>query len=587
MRPKKKTKFDHEVIEKAWDHFRNFLDSCAEEGNEEGDIDELHEITKNLEDTSLGCDANVCDTIQLGSTREELLPILVSMAHYHLANNIISQTVDQENDTAQDKAILKHLQASLHHFPHNCSTWSVGANYARMQQSASLSTICQWFKNAATCASALRTQTLDLLEGKNDVDEESVKEWLELLILNGMTGTEYVGSDVKEEISEEEEEDDEQDNEESLEEGFFSSSSVEATSRFMGAMIQSTLGNHDDALCALQHFDLTHRIHPNVWECKVNDKQQKDLDGPTFFRGEVLPKKLYDKMCQVFAPDAAYWKESDYAHRGYYSYFFDIDEPSNLIEDVIVNHLLPLAKGKCKNPSDKIIGAEWWPHTRPIQANLGHNLHFDTDESILEQEGVVSHPLLSSVLYLTSGYGSTAGSTVILNQSPDSKEEAKECWSCKPGENSFMVFDGNLLHGVLPCPGQLDTRPSHPKEITWGDTQRDPDSVPHRLTFMVGFWTRRVPDKMKGRKVYGPCGMLPQRECTEWVKQIYDYPKLVERSKTMEETQVPKISPAWQHISAKEDIDLLEIPQALDHRFFVKGVPECFHESLFEKDIES
>jgi hypothetical protein len=40
---------------------------------------------------------------------------------------------------------------------------------------------------------------------------------------------------------------------------------------------------------------------------------------------------------------ASYWNESDYAHRGYHSYFFDIDEPTNLMEDVIVNHLLPRA----------------------------------------------------------------------------------------------------------------------------------------------------------------------------------------------------------------------------------------------------
>lgn len=582
MPPKKRSKFDHDVAEKAWNHYRNFLDSCAEDGNEEGDIDELYEVANILQDIPPVSKATDDGKIRIGSTREELLPILASMTHYHLANSIISQTVDRDNGKAQDDTILKHLQSSLKYFPHNCSTWSMGANYARMQQSAPLSIICQWFKKAATCASALRTQSLNLLEGEKSVDEEAVKEWLELLILNGMVGTEYACSDSEEENEEEE---GENINEESSEEGFFTSSSVEATSRFMGAMIQSTLGNHDEALDLLKHFDLTHRIHPNVWDCNIDDTQQSDLDGPTFYTDGVLPKSLYDRMCQVFAPDAAYWQESNYAHRGYYSYFFDIKEPSNLIEEVIVNHLLPLVEKRRKDSSNKIIGAEWWPHTRPIQANLGHNLHFDTDESILEQEGVISHPVLSSVLYLTAGHDSTAGSTIILNQTPDSTEVAQECWSCSPKENSFMVFDGNLLHGVLPCPGQQEnTHPCDSQEMDWEDTPQNQAAVPHRLTFMVGFWTRRVPDKMKGRKVYGPCGMLPPLESTNWVKQIYDYPQSVKRSTTVKETQLPKISQSWQKISGKGDTDLLEIPQALDHRFFVKGAPECFRDSLFDTD---
>ena len=124
-------------------------------------------------------------------------------------------------------------------------------------------------------------------------------------------------------------------------------------------------------------------------------------------------------MTKVFAPDAAFWKESNYSTRGYYSFFHDFDgaaakkQPCNLIEEVIINHLLPRAqqcldnmaksdgeKSNSCDDSNTIRGFEWWAHTRPIQANLGHNLHFDTDESILDQEGKVKHPVLSSVLYL-------------------------------------------------------------------------------------------------------------------------------------------------------------------------------------------
>ena len=74
---------------------------------------------------------------------------------------------------------------------------------------------------------------------------------------------------------------------------------------------------------------------------------------------------------------------------------------SHVIEDVVMNHVLPLAQSQLKPGHDPIVGFEWWVHTRSIQANLGHQLHFDTDEAFLTQEKEVTHPPVSSVLYLT------------------------------------------------------------------------------------------------------------------------------------------------------------------------------------------
>ena len=76
--------------------------------------------------------------------------------------------------------------------------------------------------------------------------------------------------------------------------------------------------------------------------------------------------------------------------------------------------------------ADSIVGYEWWPHTRPVQANLGHNLHFDTDESLLAETGDITHPIVSSVLYLTGGADS--GATIVFDQTPDSKDIAKHGW---------------------------------------------------------------------------------------------------------------------------------------------------------------
>lgn len=250
--------------------------------------------------------------------------------------------------------------------------------------------------------------------------------------------------------------------------------------------------------------------------------------------------------------------------------------------------------------ASSICGFEWWVHTRPIQANLGHNLHFDTDESMLAQEGKVTHPILSSVLYLSGGDDQqSAGTTIMFDQTPDSKAVANSAWLGIPKDNSFLLFPGNFLHGVLPCPGKSKSNKTSDSSIHKRPTQ-DWQKAPkkeraHRLTFMVGFWTRNVPKTMKERHMYGPCGPLPPatKENT-WVGQIsdgYDDNKsIISKAATdIAAFALPKVSPAWQTIRQQNvitektnDSNILRIPPAIDHRFFVNDAPQCFRESLFE-----
>lgn len=608
MPPKKRVKVQPQVqpqveealVEKLWEHYRAYLDSCDD--NCEGDVDELQEIVELLQVHGIApppveSNTHTTTTTQtlLGLSRHALLPVLASMAHYQLAGDLISQTVDTDHDDDDDDerdSIVEHLQASLRYFPLNCATWSIGANYARIQNAAPRTILVQWYQKAAAYASSLRTQTLELLESQQQqqqqqdlvMEEEAVKEWLELLVLNGMLGVEY--QDDEDENDEDEEGEEPENNvEKEEEEGFFSTSAVESTSRFMSAMLYSSLGQHDLCLEQLKYFDLTHRLHPRVWQQQVDD-ESSTRGGPTLVTGGVLPQPLYDAMCKTFAPNSTYWRESDYAHRGYHSYFFDIvSEPSNLIEEVIVKHLLPLAE-KSYNGKDKIVGAEWWPHHRPIQANLGHNLHFDTDEALLQQEGIISHPVLSSVLYLTTGGNAASGPTIVFDQNPDSTEVATKCWTCVPQENAFLLFDGNLLHGVLPCPGDkpVDATDVDVETMNW-TKKHDRKILPHRLTFMVGFWTRSVPDKIQNRKVYGPCGPLPPADSNEWVRNIHSFPKQVEPVSHFKTSSLPTISPAWEEIEPNTSEPLC-IPNGINHRYFVKGAPQCFRDSLFEDNDE-
>jgi hypothetical protein len=335
-------------------------------------------------------------------------------------------------------------------------------------------------------------------------------------------------------------------------------------------------------------------------------------------------------LCDLFAPNAPYWKESNYDHRGYYSYFINLsddknngvdsvkDHPTNIIEDVIVNHLLPLAEQVLQEkessstntetsspPSSRIVGAEWWTHTRPLGANLGHQIHFDTDESLLEREKRVTHPIISSVLYLTgagregwqggSGGGS-AGSTIVFDQTPESTDVASKAWISHPRDNSFMAFPGNLLHGVLPCSGTRCVKSLADAGAGAGSDDHGA-TINHRLTFMVGFWTRDVTEEMDNdRELYTPCGQLPPPSEHSWVMQSqkgYGSTDVKTRParKIMDDNykeydDLPPVSPAWERIICSEggnNDSALIIPKGLDHRFFVRNAPHCFSESLHEK----
>lgn len=458
----------------------------------------------------------------------------------------------------------------------------MGANIGRMTETLSKEGVTEWYETAARDAQRVRREALVLLD--QEYEDGSVQEWMESLLLNQVVKVEYLTS---------EDADDDDDD------GYFSSSSVESMSRFMAAMLLSRDGRHESALRQLKpFFTLTHRLHPNVWTGRGDSSTDTVIVAapPVSFRS-VLPPRLYQRMCDVFAADAAFWRESDYANQGYYSFLVDItDKPKNLIDDVVINHLLPLATQMLGADADEICAYEWWAHSR--HTSLGHMLHFDTDEANLEPDQAVHHPLLSSVLHLTGD--ETSGATIILDQTPDSKDVAQVCWRSVPHPNTFMVFPGNLLHGVLPCPGTKQStseKPAFPSEDIpterqWTQAPATPSQ--RRLTFMIGFKTRRVPDQRQDQSFYGPCAPIPP-DTQEWVKEIqrgYKDPTTSSSPRPVHfpcSEELPRVSPAWERVVADKvipDNQSLQLPAAMDLRFFVDGAPEFFCNSLYEHDSD-
>ena len=602
--PTKRSKLtgDKELA-RLWQHYQNYIDGGGSDEEEDGggDVDELYEIISILSSrtiTPVSTDiTHENDAVVLLSNIQSLLPILLSMTYLHLANYSITTHMEDNDDN--DTSPEYYFEKALHYWPSNPAALSLLANYHRMNNLPSVKDICKFYVKAAESAKYWRDNSIKFLQSsidEEDVDDINIKEVVEVLIVNGALEMDYIG--------EEDEGGDEVANEDTLEE--YSCSEVECTASFMSAFLLSTMNQHDDALVYLKKFkQLSHRIHPNIWKAAAGTLSHSQSEGqatisspatsilfePRIYRGNdtngILPTDLYQSLCSLFAPDAPYWDESDYQNRGYYSYFTPIEkekEPNNVIEDVIMSHLLPLAEQEC---SESIVGYEWWVHTRPTGNNFGHPLHFDTDETLLAREKRVSHPIISSVMYLTGAErdediaSASAGPTIVFDQTADSTDVAPKAWISTPQNNSFLIFPGNLLHGVLPCSGGCsDVK------------QTDKENDNHRLTLMVGFWTRDVTIGMNDRSLYSACGPLPPCSEHSWVMQSQNgYLNKTKRgeNKTSDTNSEPSkydvlkcVSPAWEQFEEDYSATLV-IPGGLDHRYFVSNAPHCFYNDLFEK----
>eukprot|EP01051_Picozoa_sp_SAG22_P004679 SAG22_NODE_258_length_13522_cov_6.989496_4_plen_436_part_00 len=180
------------------------------------------------------------------------------------------------------------------------------------------------------------------------------------------------------------------------------------------ALLHSQLGQHDDAAAVLRRFDgLRYRIAPQVWDRarlavtgpSEPPAKKNGTAAPVRLYGAAVPLQLARRLRQAFAPGAAYWAENDYGKRGYFSWYHPLPPlppppghqqarpredagVTNAVEQLI--HLLrPLVEQHKQRPGAKLCGAEWWVHSRAagFSGDLGHQLHFDTDETLVERTG--------------------------------------------------------------------------------------------------------------------------------------------------------------------------------------------------------
>ncbi|GMH84320.1 hypothetical protein TL16_g09888 [Triparma laevis f. inornata] len=234
--------------------------------------------------------------------------------------------------------------------------------------------------------------------------------------------------------------------------------STASKSCYMSCLLGSLLSHHTSVLEHLSNFKITKRIKPSIWKC-IPINTGRDVEGDCLEIRDFLPSNYLERMKEIFKPGGLFWKETGYPPTSFYSFY--IRKPlksGNVLEQVIFDIMLNRLSETYD--TSKIVGGEFWAHTRSGGSSLGHQLHYDTDELRLEKEKILKHPAISSVLYLSS----EGGNTLVFDD--------EKTYVVKPEAGKFIAFKGDRLHGVLPCKGSG-----------------------RRTTFMVGFWEE---EKVKG-----------------------------------------------------------------------------------------
>jgi tetratricopeptide (TPR) repeat protein len=300
------------------------------------------------------------------------------------------------------------------------------------------------------------------------------------------------------------------------------------------AVLLSQMGLHDEAEVAIGRIGCQARIAPNVWRCANNDDEGAATTtttpkaAPARIYPRAIPKPLLACLQHAFNKDARYWAENHYEENpGYFSWWYNVSMPPlNMVEALIRDIMLPLVDecnaSKFANSDDPIVGAEWWVHKRKVGRNLGHALHWDTDESSLNRLGAqgLRHPCWSSVCYLGGNSTESSGKTVVFELRTDGKEYPKKCWVAKPtGNGDVLVFDGSLLHGVLP--GRGGSASSGAADAAGGSGDGDDT----RLTLMVGFWSvdlmkNRQASKRASRRRGGALSLPRPVRSTQWPNDL-------------------------------------------------------------------
>lgn len=192
-------------------------------------------------------------------------------------------------------------------------------------------------------------------------------------------------------------------------------------------------------------------------------------------------------LCEAALPETLFRKVDDAVRsafrekrRGKSSYSTTFWYPRGAAPANVAEEAISVLMRKVSLPQD-CVGMEWWLGRLGYRKKL--NFHFDRDLVLSRETGESIFPLLGSVFYLNDFPSSP---TVLTDQvpGPDGKSkvpaEPNLTLAVAAIRNNYVIFPGNLYHGVLP-----DSSIPH----AGADPGKEPEEK--RLTLLINYWHRR------------------------------------------------------------------------------------------------
>lgn len=239
-----------------------------------------------------------------------------------------------------------------------------------------------------------------------------------------------------------------------------------ANAVYLYAVELHRLGRYDEAAPSLALLGARFRISRDAWDAARERPRRAKRVTPATNSGtgsafpwismgekvkvwrDAVPRDVRDVLLRALAPGARFFTETNYGDgdQGYYSFSYDLSKaPGNAVEYLIqhLRQLLPPELRRSPTSGDgndgagagTVTHAEWWCHSRPVGPSVGHQLHFDMDETILNLRNEVAHPRFSSVVYLSGG--SRSGPTLVFDQRWGDASLAEEGWMVRSGQGTM------------------------------------------------------------------------------------------------------------------------------------------------------
>lgn len=223
------------------------------------------------------------------------------------------------------------------------------------------------------------------------------------------------------------------------------------------------------------------RLAPCVLNYPTASSSTSSIDAPCVVFDDVLPNNALEQLDKAFlATDADYWTAHSYCVEPptpYFSYVVEVcnatctNDGLGALGALIRAAMQAMRQRWGDDHVARVKYAELWAHNRPHPS--GHQMHFDSDD---EGRGGVRNPIVSCVLCLTTGIG---GPTLVANQRLGDAALASKGWIVHPRRNRLTVFDGTVLHGVIPGKGVT------PQDV---DEAVKRELGGRRVTVMLALW---------------------------------------------------------------------------------------------------